>query len=504
MAQLAATNIGTVEVGTAIGLSVHDYGMLCNDRVVEVDHVAGGITWYRSGAARANRINKWSKWKPVVHATMPKTAAILKGVNYGLNIPTHSYSVLRNYALTDLDITDDTTQIKWVYTPWMANYPSDISDFRNYQHGSMPLFNLSTVSTGAGIAWDGYGLLKWNIDISQAQATGGLIAADFNASDTWGLGVMLIDYESAGNEIVLIKANNTNILTSQSISIDITDLNASTYIVCLFLFIDDHYAVTPFTGGFAQIDNPTTEQIEAISGIFYLHPIDNGMVAIGLGQFTEFVMWSYIGTNALPSGFASSSYYDLISNYNYRPSLYDAIPELGIPARMVWGSGDFFAVEPVITFEPPNLLKWTLDIAAYIDNASWGDNAYRCLMAWDDIDNDTVCLLMKTVLVGSDRIMYFKYHDVTMEYDVGGEFSSGVALSEDYSTPNIIRLSNFTGAVKQMTVSVDGHSVFYDTTVNTVDNPPNFTFGYNGDTALAPNGLGYTYIDLRAYGQETT
>ena len=69
MTQLAADHIGTVEIGNALGIGVHQDSMLCNDKVLEVDHVDGSITWYKSGTARANRINKWSLAKSVVRAT---------------------------------------------------------------------------------------------------------------------------------------------------------------------------------------------------------------------------------------------------------------------------------------------------------------------------------------------------------------------------------------------------------------------------------------------------
>jgi len=118
--QLSSTNIGTVEVGNAIGLYVHDYGLLCfNGEVEEV----GGVWQAKVPFVSADRIKKWSKWKPVIHSVLPLTETMLKARNYGLTIPTNSYYDLRNYALTTLDITDNSTQIKWTYNPPTGKIP---------------------------------------------------------------------------------------------------------------------------------------------------------------------------------------------------------------------------------------------------------------------------------------------------------------------------------------------------------------------------------------------
>lgn len=504
MAQLGSTNIGTVEVRQAIGLGVDDFGLLCSDLQIEK---VGSVWQAKVPHVRANRINKWSKWKPVKYASpLGITDTILKNQNYGLTIPINSYSVLRTYAITTLDILDESTQIKWDYDApsGTATEPFRIDDFRNYQPQSTPLFDpykIVSGGSGVGIAWDGYGLLKWTMNIAPANPqTGQILPTDLLNYDILRLGVMLIDYDSDNNEIVLIKANDAHIGTSQSIVIDITDLNASTYIVCLFLYSNE-------LGGFAQINNPTTEQIEAISGIFYLRPIENGMRPVGLPGFYQFVMWAFVGKGGLSAGFETNDYYTLSQGADL-PIIYTT-KDTPLPTTseyMVWDDVDnYFDITPKVNFDPPHYLKWNLEFSIYIaDTAWWINDTWRCLVGWDDIDDYSVCLLMKTVLTEGYKYIHLAFYNFNEEPFVE-TYASTIVLSESNTAPTIIKLSNYNGDTRIMSVSINGIVVLTNDALNTVKNPPVFRFGDTlDDNGRAPKGLGYRYISLDAIGQDTS
>jgi hypothetical protein len=492
MSQLAATNIGTVEVGNAIGLGMHDYGMLCNDMVIEVDHVDGGITWYKSGATRAYRINKWSKWKPIASNALSMTPTILDAANYGLDIPDLSCGALRTYALTDLDVDDDTTQIKWDYTPWVAGCPYRIDDFRNYQHASVPMFYIAGAvrpsdDSAIGVYYDGYGLRKWTMNIEPSQVTGGLVPSDFDAVGSWHLGVMLIDYESVGNEIVLIKANDASLQVSRTIEIDITSLLTSTYIVSFFIYVDE-------LGGFAQINSPTEVQLQAIGSVY---PIENGMPAAAVGSFSEFIMWSYGQIGSFEIAYDDSDYYTLNHNASYDPTF------LSSPARMLWDDfGNFFSIEPIITFDPPYTLKWSLDFSLYLhETAWWADDSWRTIVTWYDVDGNPVALRMKTVLTGGIKIIHLEFWDLGLEEIIGTEYTSTETLSESLPYPTLLGLSNYNVDSATMTVSLNGVvTELANSAVNMLPDPPAFVFGYSESTD-APKGLAYNYINLIAYGR---
>lgn len=506
MAQLPKI-VGSVEVSQAIGLGVDDFGLLCADLQVEL---VSGKWQAKVPHVRAYRINKWSKRKPVKFASpIVPTDAQVKAQNYGLSIPQHSYSVLRTYALTTLDIEDESTQYKWTYLPptGTATDPFRIDDFSYYQHASLPVLSPEGITrggAGVGISWDAYGLCKWTMNIATAsQPTGGLTPDDFNNWDIQHLGVMLIDYENTGNPIVLIKANDASIQDSQTIIIDITDLNAATYIVCLFLYSNE-------LGGFAQIDNPTTQQIEAISGIFYLNPLENGMRAAGLTGFVDFDLWVFGAKGArVSTPFATNDYYTLYNTNSPTLNVHDILyPTLY--DKMVWNSlSNVFNLETKATFNPTHVLKWELEFSVYLAvSSNWSDNMWHCLVSWDDLDGTTVSLIMKTVLADSNHISLAFYQPGNDSEDyIRSSYDSNVSISE--STPVIIKLTYIEQVVDNITekyiaLSINGVQVLTDATVYSILNTPYFSFGDTlDDLARAPYGLGMNYIDLRATGSYT-
>lgn len=107
MAALPTTGITTSMVAAAIGEASNDVGTLC----------------------RSNKINMWSKWKPVsFNKITGLTATDLQNVDYGLVPPTAS----TNYA--------SIVSSKWTYIKPTggSSSPYRLGDFRNYNHNAIP------------------------------------------------------------------------------------------------------------------------------------------------------------------------------------------------------------------------------------------------------------------------------------------------------------------------------------------------------------------------------
>ena len=79
---------------------------------------------------QSGKVNKWSKWKPIIYATVSGiTEQILKSQNYGFTIPTFQ-DIASAISSTDV----------WVY-----NKPVEynrIGDFRNYLHAAIMPYNI--------------------------------------------------------------------------------------------------------------------------------------------------------------------------------------------------------------------------------------------------------------------------------------------------------------------------------------------------------------------------
>ena len=79
---------------------------------------------------RSGKVNKWSKWKPIIYATVSGiTEQILKSQNYGFTIPTFQ---------------DIASAISSTYV-WAYNKPvkyNRIGDFRNYLHAAIMPYNI--------------------------------------------------------------------------------------------------------------------------------------------------------------------------------------------------------------------------------------------------------------------------------------------------------------------------------------------------------------------------
>lgn len=135
---LGTTNIDTRLVGNAIGSGSNDVGTLCT----------------------SNKINKWSKYKPVRYNTLsPLTDAELKLANYGFDIA--------NMVKTD---AVSAASINWNYLKPLggANSPYRLGDFRSYEHTATHIFDLVDNYESINI----YGLLNVRIRFADTQGSG--------------------------------------------------------------------------------------------------------------------------------------------------------------------------------------------------------------------------------------------------------------------------------------------------------------------------------------------
>lgn len=104
---LGTTGISTTLVANTIGVGSNDVGTLCT----------------------SNKINAWSKWKPVSYQTMGSlTLDQLKETNYGL---------------TTTPVTNPDNLTEWLYThpSGGSSSPYRLGDFRNYNHVATAVFS---------------------------------------------------------------------------------------------------------------------------------------------------------------------------------------------------------------------------------------------------------------------------------------------------------------------------------------------------------------------------
>ena len=103
---LGTTGISTTLVANTIGVGSNDIGTLCT----------------------SNRINVWSKWKPVSYRTMGSlTLDQLKEINYGL-------------TTTPVTNPDDLTEWLCIHPSGGSSSPYRLGDFRNYNHAATSPF----------------------------------------------------------------------------------------------------------------------------------------------------------------------------------------------------------------------------------------------------------------------------------------------------------------------------------------------------------------------------
>lgn len=159
------TPVGSLDVGNTIGIS---------DR-----------TW--TGMTTSQKINKWSKYKPVRYNTLsPITDSQRKDVYYGFDIP--------NMVKTD---AVSAASLNWSYLKPLgsASSPHRIGDFRLYDHTATHIYDLVDNYESINI----YGLLNVRIRFA----------------DTQGVGVKLTDFTSTtipiGNwtPCIIVKRNTS-------------------------------------------------------------------------------------------------------------------------------------------------------------------------------------------------------------------------------------------------------------------------------------------------------
>lgn len=109
MSTIGNTNISTSVVGDAIGVSSHALSELCT----------------------SEKINKWSRWKPVRSSLITMTEDGLAAANFGLSIPDGS---------TD-PITAAKQDYEYLKPTGTQESPYRLGDFRNYDHIAEPVFS---------------------------------------------------------------------------------------------------------------------------------------------------------------------------------------------------------------------------------------------------------------------------------------------------------------------------------------------------------------------------
>ena len=204
---LGTTNITTTLVGNTIGLATRDIGLLCS----------------------SNKINKWSKYKPVIYPTISTTGNWWKAVdgNCGLSITEYS-------NINDL-VAAITNGVIWEYNKPTGGIssPYRLGDFRGYNHNAEIPFYSFDVPTNA-----------YNNSVNSVVGAGmltslgeeyNLAIKDINKIKDWYFGCYMI--KSSGSSLYPRYITTANPVSDEvsSVEIPIYGLPAGTYYVYPFL-----------------------------------------------------------------------------------------------------------------------------------------------------------------------------------------------------------------------------------------------------------------------------
>lgn len=292
--------IDTSFVSSLIGLASSDIGTLC-----------------RGLAGTVQKINKWSKHKPVRYASIETPSeAIMKAADWGLSLPAIGWQALRTLAdgMTiniNNGIINLTPQPVWAYLnpTGGSSQPFRIGDYRGYSQSAKQLFDPQK-NYMTDIYYDpSTDKYKWDIDISEeAQVEGGLTIPDFTNGANWYLGVMVFDYAATGNPVRILVINAWKVTASKVLTIDVTGLSMSHHRVCLFLCagITGGLNLTNVTDAYITSNLPSLNTCIAIeNGIlqlditYILVQVDNNVadgtsvgVRIGWKTATSSITWT--------------------------------------------------------------------------------------------------------------------------------------------------------------------------------------------------------------------
>lgn len=213
---LGTTNISTTLVANTIGVGSNDVGTLCT----------------------SNKINKWSKWKPVRYNTLTGiTSEQLSFTNYGLNVITYtSFNNLIDAVRGSLN-TWNYLQPRGMLT---HSEPFRIGDFRNYSHDVInPVHQDIVPSVDNPVYKDIYNILDCGLIIEPSTTTQ-ISLSDINVSNYLSncyFAVALLKQGATYTGNWLSTSTVLGSATTVNVDVPINNLSAGTYQLFYF-FID--------------------------------------------------------------------------------------------------------------------------------------------------------------------------------------------------------------------------------------------------------------------------
>ncbi len=230
---LPNTGITTSMVAQAIGVGSNDVGTLC----------------------KSNKINKWSKWKPISLAEVtPITIDDLKNSNFGLNIP--YFSSLGNINTEDsflYVLKNKTFSWNYIKPSGGSTSPYRLGDFRNYNHSAV----IPIVSSDSYSAFIYNNSISFDLDMSVVYPNDyNICLQDFKIGDVefidFYLGVLL--YNSNG---YMIGTSSSKMNSSTSINLSGIGSNYGNYTAAFFASsVSFGLNDNPSSGYFVPIDIP--------------------------------------------------------------------------------------------------------------------------------------------------------------------------------------------------------------------------------------------------------
>lgn len=286
-------------VAQAIGLGVGDIGLLCADLKIEKVTDDNG-DYYQATAERANRINKWSKWKPIIYASVkPITDTILAQEKCGFNNITLSSGCIGSLSSFVIKYINDysetiATQFQWLYSPPTggSDSPYRLGDFRNYESNAKPMFKVLTDSNGNAYTGTNrmvvaqyypaqYYRRTFYLNPNQPDGISGITPSDIIISGSttltgYYLGVMLVDLSNS--LIVMIKTNEaaSPLSVRTSIALDLKPYSSIDNAALIFFLSPRALGELNIEGEDGGDSVPTQTDYVLISNPFYPAKFVNG------------------------------------------------------------------------------------------------------------------------------------------------------------------------------------------------------------------------------------
>ncbi len=484
--------IDTTFVARMIGIASSDIGTLCRG-------LANGV----------QKINKWSKWKPIIYPhVMPLTDLIIKDSKCGFSNLTSASGCIGTLAsfITKYLAYDEVpaNNFEWLYAPPTggATQPYRLDDFRGYEPTATPLFKHMLRPNNKPYDYDDRLLVSqqfpavyfrktFSLYTSTGSYWNALTPADIHiqpspsivALSAYHLGVLVFDL---GTNAVLAVATNANPLSSvmnNNVTLSFKDIDTNEYLGLIFFLSPraiTQTATAPTQSDYILIDHP-----------FYPLSVINGKDNI-------YSFWLF-DRDELQFEYLSST-----SDYSVE---WDTMPT--IDYGIAWAAGQYFWLEPYYGLNDVGDNEVAYEIQIDADFQNLGVSAYSLITYSHDYNPDTEVVTWESLSIKRNSTKTRVYIGAVTGVDDDYVDFTGVVFDDIAS----IIFRNFAVNAGETIISNVYLEFLNDVGVSLgsglvgsnagfgLHEPGWFRFGYAGATfgsVSAPVGCTFSKIDVRA------